>query len=64
MRAIAADECRHAELAWAVRSWARPYLSESANRSIDRAMRDAIDEVCSADPALGHLLVTHVWTRA
>ena len=64
MGSIAADECRHAELAWAVRSWARPHLSKRANRCIDRAMRGAIDEICHANPAIGRLLVTHVWNRA
>ena len=53
MRAIADDECRHAELAWAIRQWARRRLAESENRRIDDAMRVAIDEIRLADSGHG-----------
>jgi hypothetical protein len=33
MRAIAADECRHARLAWAVSAWALPQLTDGNKRS-------------------------------
>jgi hypothetical protein len=56
MRSIAADECRHAELAWAVHAWALPRLSSAERERVDRAMRDAIAEIAGRDPRAASLL--------
>jgi hypothetical protein len=40
MRAIAADETRHAELAWDVHRWARPLLTRKERSLVDGALRD------------------------
>ncbi len=39
MKSIASDECRHAELAWAVHAWAMPRLSAKGRLKVERAMR-------------------------
>jgi hypothetical protein len=41
MKAIAADETRHAELAWAVARWAEPRLLREERRRVHRARREA-----------------------
>jgi hypothetical protein len=64
MRAIAVDECRHAELAWTIRHWVRPRLSESENRRIDDAMRMAIEEIRQKDTAIVDLLAANLWSAA
>jgi hypothetical protein len=56
MRSIAADECRHAELAWAVHAWALPKLSKDEQRRVENAMRDAVAEVAARDPRAAALL--------
>ena len=56
MKSIAADECRHAELAWAVHAWAMPRLSESGRLQVERAMKDAITEIAARDPRTASLL--------
>jgi hypothetical protein len=43
MRAIAADELRHAALAWSVATWLRPRLDEAGRARIDAAQREAIE---------------------
>jgi hypothetical protein len=62
MRGIAVDECRHAELAWAVHSWALPRLSEDERRSIERAMKEAVAEIRARDPRAAALLFTAAGT--
>ena len=42
MRSIADDECRHAELAWAVAAWLRPRLTREERDAIERATREAM----------------------
>jgi len=56
MRSIANDECRHAELAWAVHAWALPRLSEDERRAVKRAMKDAVAEIAARDPRTASLL--------
>src|SRR5262249_23648685 len=56
MRSIAADECRHAELAWAVHKWAMPRLSAEQRRRVEHSMRDAIAEIAARDPCIPPLL--------
>jgi hypothetical protein len=45
MRPIAADETRHAELAWEVAAWAEPRLSPAARGRIDAAKAQALAEL-------------------
>jgi hypothetical protein len=56
MRSIAADECRHAELAWAVHAWAMPRLTLEERRTVQEAMDDAIAEIAARDPLTACLL--------
>jgi hypothetical protein len=55
MTPIAADETRHAELAWEVAAWAEPQLSPAARLRVDSArtlaMADLRDEAARAVPA-------------
>jgi hypothetical protein len=61
LRSIAADECRHAELAWDVAAWAAPRLSPDERRAIDLAMREAIQTLAEKDAPLVALLEDRVW---
>lgn len=56
MRSVSADECRHAELAWAVHAWAMPQLSADEAREVEIAMREAIDEIAQRDAKIAKLL--------
>jgi hypothetical protein len=56
MRAVATDECRHAELAWAVHAWAMPQLSAAEAQRVQAAMRVAIAEIAARDAATAALL--------
>jgi hypothetical protein len=56
MRSIAADECRHAELAWAVHAWAMARLSGEERRRVKESMREAIAEIARRDPRGAALL--------
>ena len=49
MQSIAADECRHAELAWAVHAWAMVRLSHEERERVRTAMKVAIDEIARSD---------------
>jgi hypothetical protein len=42
MRGIAADETRHATLAWKVAAWLEPQLTDSERRAVARARHDAL----------------------
>lgn len=44
---IAADEARHAELAWSVARWLEPRLDAADRAAIDEARRAAIEELRS-----------------
>jgi hypothetical protein len=48
MNRIAADEVRHAELAWSVAAWAEPRLGQPARRRIDAARRQAFADLLQA----------------
>jgi len=48
MTAIAADETRHAALAWAVDDWSRSLLAPPARRRVRDARREAIDQLINA----------------
>jgi hypothetical protein len=62
MRSIAADECRHAELSWAVSAWILPRLSAGEREAIEHAMRDAAAELArEGDARLVALLASRVW---
>jgi hypothetical protein len=54
MSPIAADEIRHAELAWEVAAWAEPRLSPAGRRQVSaaraRAMADLREEVSRPMP--------------
>jgi hypothetical protein len=55
MRTIAADETRHAELAWDVHHWALRGLDRDARARVVGEMRDAADELCAqaaAEPSV------------
>ncbi len=49
MRSIAGDECRHAELAWAVHAWVAPRLSVDERQRVENAMREAVAEIAVRD---------------
>jgi hypothetical protein len=57
MQRIAADELRHAALAWEIAAWAEPQLDSSALARLRAARRKAVDELreelqMSPDPSL------------
>ncbi|MGH7285663.1 MAG: ferritin-like domain-containing protein [Polyangiaceae bacterium] len=56
MRSIASDECRHAELAWAVHAWGMPQLSRAEARRVQDAMGEAIAKIAARDPRTAGLL--------
>jgi hypothetical protein len=45
MRDIARDETRHAQLSWALASWARPLLSPETRALVDAEMAKSLDEL-------------------
>jgi hypothetical protein len=56
MRSVSVDECRHAELAWAVHAWAMPQLSIVETERVKSAMRSAISEIAARDAKTTALL--------
>jgi hypothetical protein len=56
MKQIAADECRHAELAWEVHAWVMPRLTTDERRRVESAMRAAVAEIARRDPRAMSLL--------
>jgi hypothetical protein len=65
MESIAADECRHAELAWAIAAWAMPRLTPEERAEVERAKRDAVEKLAhEGDARTVALLDREVWTRA
>ena len=56
MKAIAPDECRHAELAWNVHRWAMPQLTAREQRRVTDAMRAAAQEIARTDAQAASLL--------
>jgi hypothetical protein len=64
MESISADECRHAELSWAIAAWMRPRLTTGEREAIDRAMQDAIARLArDGDSRLVELLTERVWRQ-
>ncbi len=45
MRSIAADEVRHASLAWKIAAWLEPRLGKAARRRVERARAAAVAEL-------------------
>jgi hypothetical protein len=65
MQRIAVDECRHAELAWAVAAWLRSRLTEEDRVAVDRAMDAAIAELARGGvPSIVQRLRRRVWEPA
>lgn len=65
MRSIADDECRHAELAWAVAAWLRPRLTREERDAIERATREAVAALAGdGDARIVGLLAARVWQAA
>jgi hypothetical protein len=62
MRSIASDECRHAELAWAIHRWALERLSDAERRRIESAMSEAVAEIRAYDPRAAATLFTAAGT--
>jgi rubrerythrin len=58
-RSIAADETRHAALAWAIANWAENRLDRDANARIEKAMNDAIRELEAANHSSHPAVVKH-----
>jgi hypothetical protein len=64
MRSIAEDECRHAELAWAVAAWIAPRLTEDERRTVDGAMRRAVETLRQeGESRIVGLLTKRLWTE-
>jgi hypothetical protein len=61
VRRIGNDECRHAELAWAIHAWALPQLSRNERARVEEAMREAIGEIARSDPRGATVLSRLVW---
>ena len=65
MQSIAPDECRHAELAWAISSWAMPRLTAEERAEVERAKRDAVERLAQeGDARTVALLDREVWAKA
>ncbi len=64
MRSIAADECRHAELAWAVAAWVMPRLTPDERATVDRAMHEAVRDLGrEGERGIVRLLAERVWRQ-
>jgi hypothetical protein len=62
MASIAADECRHAELSWAVARWILPRLGHEERALVASAMRRAIDDLArTGDARAVAMLDAEVW---
>ena len=64
MRCIAYDECRHAELAWAVHAWVLPRLSRGERTRVESAMQRAIAELEALHPRGAGLVFEAVGSAA
>jgi hypothetical protein len=60
MRAIAADELRHAALSWEVAEWAKRRVAPGQRRAIDRAQRRAVRKLVAEAAAPVHPALEHV----
>jgi hypothetical protein len=65
MESIAADECRHAELAWAIAAWAMPRLTAAERAMVERAKREAVAKLArEGDARTVAMLDEEVWAKA
>ncbi|MGH7297352.1 MAG: hypothetical protein ACRELB_20610 [Polyangiaceae bacterium] len=65
MESVGADECRHAELAWAVGEWLTPRLTAAEKAEVESAMRAAVAELARAgNPRVVAMLRDRVWGLA
>jgi hypothetical protein len=64
MRSLATDECRHAELAWAVHAWALPKLTSAERLRVESAMREAVAQIAARDARTAALLFSQATARA
>jgi hypothetical protein len=65
MESIGADECRHAELSWAVARWVMPRLTAAERAEVEHAASRAIDELARKGNArVVAMLDELVWGRA
>ena len=65
MSSIGADECRHAELAWAVARWVMPRLDAGERARVRHAARAAVAALASeGDARVVAMLRDRVWERA
>jgi len=65
MESIGADECRHAELSWAVAEWVMPRLTPAERATVKEATRRAVVELAKdGDPRVVAMLDERVWGRA
>jgi hypothetical protein len=56
LQAVAADECEHAELAWAVHDWAMSRLAPAQREQIREHMHDAIEAIATRNPRAAKML--------
>ena len=65
MDRIGADECRHAELAWAVARWIMPRLTQAEQQAVRCAARAAIESLAAeGDRRIVSMLDRLVWRAA
>jgi len=65
MESIGADECRHAELSWAVAEWVAPRLTAAELADVKHAATQAVDELARVgDARVVAMLVQRVWGQA
>jgi hypothetical protein len=65
MESIGADECRHAELAWAVAEWVMPRLTAEERAVVRQAARDAVADLARSGHArVVEMLDARVWQPA
>jgi hypothetical protein len=65
MTSIGADECRHAELAWAVARWVMPRLDAAQRAQVQQAAREAVAALArEGDARVVAMLDEQVWDRA
>ena len=65
MERIGADECRHAELSWAVAAWLTPKLTAGERAEVEGAVRQAVADLArDGDARVVAMLDERVWRQA
>jgi hypothetical protein len=65
MQSVGADECRHAELSWAVAEWVMPRLTAAERARVKHAARQAVTDLArEGDARVVAMLDERVWGRA